>query len=60
MLSLTIAHGQHLLGLAYLDPIFRMTAEWVRAQMMTEKASQNSHGQSACLALQIATNGCGS
>lgn len=36
MLSLTIVHGQHLLGLARLDTILRMTAEWERAQIMTE------------------------
>ncbi len=46
MLSLTIAHGQHLLGLARLDTILRMTAEWECAQMMAEEASENSRGQS--------------
>lgn len=44
--SLTIGHGQHLLGRARLDTILRMTAEWERAQMMTEEASKNSRGQS--------------
>ncbi len=46
MLSLIIARGQHLLGLAHLDTILRMTAEWECAQMMTGEASKNSHGQS--------------
>jgi len=44
--SLSLEHVQHLLGLAHLDTIWRMTAMRNCAQLMTEEASENSHGQS--------------
>lgn len=55
--GLSFVHGQHLPGLAHLDTILRMTAEWEGVQMMTEEASKNSHSPPQ-LSLEIATNGC--